>query len=72
MAVAGSLTYDTKIDKSGFEKGINNLKSSTGNAFSQIKNIVAGLGIDKLISASFNIIFFFRFPYNFKLNRNRF
>lgn len=56
MAVAGSLTYDTKIDKSGFEKGINNLKSSTGNAFSQIKNIVAGLGIDKLISASFNII----------------
>lgn len=56
MAVAGSLTYDTKIDKSGFEKGINNLKNSTGNAFSQIKNIVAGLGIDKLISASFNII----------------
>ena len=44
MAVAGSLTYDTKIDKSGFEKGINNLKRSTGNAFSQIKNIVAGLG----------------------------
>ena len=56
MAVAGSLTYDTKIDKSGFEKGISNLKSSTGNAFSQIKNIVAGWGIDKLISASFNII----------------
>lgn len=56
MAVAGSLTYDTKIDKSGFEKGINSLKSSTSGAFSQIKNIVAGLGIDKLISATFNVI----------------
>ena len=29
MAVAGSLTYDTKIDNSGFEKGLNNLKAST-------------------------------------------
>ena len=56
MAVAGSLTYDTKIDKNGFEKGLNSLKTSTGGAFSQIKNIVAGLGIDRLISASFNII----------------
>lgn len=56
MAVAGSLTYDTNIDKKGFEKGLNSLKNSTNGAFSQIKNIVAGLGIDKLISASFNII----------------
>lgn len=56
MAVAGSLTYDTNIDKKGFEKGLNSLKTSTGGALSQIKNIVAGLGIDKLISASFNVI----------------
>lgn len=56
MAVAGSLTYDTKIDKIGFEKGLSSLKNRTNGAFSQIKNIVAGLGIDKLISASFNII----------------
>lgn len=56
MAVAGSLTYDTKIDKSGFEKGLNSLKTSTSGAFSQIKNIVTALGIDKLISSAFNII----------------
>lgn len=56
MAVAGSLTYDTKIDKNGFEKGINSLKSSTKGAFSEIKNIVTALGIDKLISSTFNLI----------------
>lgn len=56
MAVAGSLTYDTKIDKNGFEKGLNSLKSSTNSAFSQIKNIVTALGIDKLISTTFNIL----------------
>ena len=54
MAVAGSLTYNTEIDKKGFEKGLNNLKTSTNGAFSQIKNIVAALGIDKLISTAFN------------------
>ena len=56
MAVAGSLTYDTKIDKNGFEKGLSSLEKSTNSAFSQIKNIVAALGIDKLISATFNTI----------------
>ena len=56
MAVAGSLTYDTEIDKSGFEKGLNSLKTSTSSAFSQIKNIVTALGIDKLISATFNVL----------------
>lgn len=56
MAVAGSLTYDTEIDKSGFEKGLNSLKTSTSSAFSQIKNIVTALGIDKLISATFNLL----------------
>lgn len=56
MAIAGSLTYDTLIDKNGFEKGLNSLKNSVNSAGTQIKNIVTALGIDKLISASFNII----------------
>lgn len=32
MAVAGSLTYDTKIDKDGFEKGLKSLKNSSINS----------------------------------------
>lgn len=56
MAVAGSLIYDTEIDKNGFEKGINSLKASTNSAFSEIKNIVTALGINKLISATFNTL----------------
>lgn len=56
MTVAGSLTYETKIDKNGFEKGLNSLKSSTNTVGGQIKSIVSALGIDKLISASFNLI----------------
>ena len=35
MAVAGSLTYDTNIDKSGFEKGLNSLKNSTLKRWNQ-------------------------------------
>lgn len=56
MAVAGSLTYDTKIDRSGFEKGLDSLKKTTNTAGSQIKSIVTALGIDKLISATFNLL----------------
>lgn len=56
MAVAGSLTYDTKIDKKGFEKGLNSLKDSTNTVGGQIKSIVTALGIDKLISATFNLL----------------
>lgn len=56
MAVAGSLTYDTNIDKSGFEKGLNSLKNSTQNVGTKIKNIVVALGIDKIISATMNTI----------------
>lgn len=48
MAVAGSLTYDTKIDNSGFEKGLNNLKASTiavgnvlANAFTKITSTIS-------------------------------
>lgn len=56
MAVAGSLTYDTKIDKNGFEKGLNSLKNTTNSVGGQIKSIVTALGIDKLISTTFNIL----------------
>lgn len=56
MAVAGSLTYDTNIDKSGFKKGLNSLKNSTRNAGTKIRNIVVALGIDKIISATMNTI----------------
>lgn len=56
MAVAGSLTYDTKIDKNGFEKGLKNLENSVKTSSSGIKNIVTALGIDKIISSAFNII----------------
>ncbi len=37
MAIAGSLTYDTKIDKTGFEKGMNSLKSISNVASQAIK-----------------------------------
>lgn len=56
MAVAGSLTYDTKIDKNGFDKGLKNLESSVNNTGTKIKNIVAALGIDKIISTAFGIL----------------
>lgn len=56
MAVAGSLTYDTKIDKSGFNKGLNSITGSVKNGGTKIKNIIAALGITKIISSAFNII----------------
>lgn len=56
MAVAGSLTYDTKIDKNGFEKGLNSLEKTTQSSGAKIKNIVTALGIDKIISATFNVL----------------
>lgn len=43
MAVAGSLTYDTKIDKSGFENGLNSLKGSTDKAMNTIKTAVTAV-----------------------------
>lgn len=56
MAVAGSLTYNTEIDKSGFENGLNSLEKSTSSTMSSIKNIVTALGIDKIISKAFEVI----------------
>lgn len=43
MAVAGSLTYDTKIDKDGFEKGINSLEKSTNKAMKNVLTAVSAV-----------------------------
>ena len=56
MAVAGSLTYDTKIDDSGFKKGLNSLKDKTSSFGTQVKSILTALGIDKLITYTFNLL----------------
>lgn len=56
MAVAGSLTYDTKIDKSGFKSGLNGIEKETNKAGSKVKDIIAGLGITKIIGKAFNLI----------------
>jgi tape measure domain-containing protein len=45
MAVAGTLTYSTKLDTSGLQSGV-----------SSVKNIVSALGIDKIISTAMSTI----------------
>lgn len=47
--IAGTLTYDTKMDTKGLQNGV----QKAGNT---IKNIVAGLGITKIISSAFSVI----------------
>jgi len=56
MAVAGSLTYDTKIDKDGFNKGLKEIENSTKNSGTKIKDIVTALGIDKIVSTTMNTL----------------
>lgn len=56
MAIAGSLTYDANIDKTKFKKGLNNLEKETSSSGTKIKNIVAGLGITKIVGKAFNLI----------------
>lgn len=56
MGVAGSLTYDTKLDTKGFQKGVNDITNKAKTGGSTVKNIVAGLGITKIISSAFNTI----------------
>ena len=56
MAVAGSLTYETKLDTSGFQKGMNDIESKTKSGGASVKNIVAGLGITKLVTKAFDTI----------------
>ena len=56
MATAGTLTYETKMDTSGYQKGINSIQSKAKSAGSTVKSIIAGLGITKLISAAISTI----------------
>lgn len=56
MAVAGSLTYDTKLDTKGFQKGINEINSTASKGGSTLKNIIAGLGITSIISGAISTI----------------
>ena len=56
MARAGSLIYDTKINKNGFEKDLNSMKGTVNTVGGQIKSIVSALGIDRLISTAINVI----------------
>lgn len=56
MAKAGSLEYDTRINTSGYEKGLNEIAGETESGFTQIKNIVAALGIDKIVSKAFDTL----------------
>lgn len=56
MAIAGSLIYDTEIDKSGFNKGLSSLTDSVKSGGTKIKNIVAALGITKIIRTAINTI----------------
>lgn len=50
------MTYDTKIDRNGFDKGLKNLESSVNSTGTKIKNIVAALGINKIISTVFSVL----------------
>lgn len=54
--VAGSLTYDTKMDTSGFQKGLDKINSSTSNSGTKLKTMLAALGIDKIVTKAFSAI----------------
>ena len=52
----GKVVIDTELNTKNFENGLSKMKSTTKNAGTSIKNIIAGLGITKLISAAFSTI----------------
>lgn len=54
--VGGRVTYETKLDTSGYQKGINDITSKTKSGGATVKNIVAGLGITKLVTKAFDTI----------------
>lgn len=56
MAIAGTLTYETKLNTDGFQSGINSMTGSVEKGGSKIKNIIAALGITKIISTAINTI----------------
>lgn len=56
MAVAGSLTYDTEIDKNGFEKGLNSIKNIGKTSLKVIAGATAAVAtvFAGLVTASVN------------------
>ena len=48
----GKVVIDTELNTKDFEKGLDQIKNSSKNTGTSIKNIVAGLGITKLISVA--------------------
>lgn len=52
----GKVVIDTELNTKNFENGLNKIKNSSQKAGTTIKNIVAGLGITKMISSAFSMI----------------
>ena len=52
----GKVRIETELDTNNFQKGLDKMKSSAEKGGTSIKNIVAGLGITKLIGSAFNTI----------------
>lgn len=52
----GKVVIDTELNTKNFEKGLDRIQSASQKAGSTVKNIVAGLGITKLISSGLNMI----------------
>jgi tape measure domain-containing protein len=54
--VAGSLTYDTKIDTNGFKKGIGEISNDVSSAGTKMRDIIGALGITKIIGTAISTI----------------
>ena len=52
----GKVVIDTELNTKNFENGLNKMQSTSQKAGTSIKNIVAGLGITKLIGVAMNQI----------------
>ena len=52
----GKVVIDTELNTKNFEQGLNKMQSTSQKAGTSIKNIVAGLGITKLIGVAMNQI----------------
>lgn len=56
MFADGTIVISTELDTRNFENGLNAMQNKAKSGGASIKNIVAGLGITKLISSAFNTI----------------
>jgi len=52
----GKVVIDTQLNTRDFENGLDKMKNTASNAGSTIKNIVAGLGITKMITTAISTI----------------